>query len=224
MEKDAPSTGVFIVDDHPSIIAGLSALMASEPDLTLIGSARTADSAATHFADPRASVAILDITLEQDQGLSWIARLMSRFPTVKVLLHSMHTDQETLRNALQMQVGGFILKSSDPRLIVPAIRSVRAGGTYVDPVLLSRTLGRSSANQGIRIAPHPAHPKVSTRELDTLRLTALGYGIKEIAAEFNLSPKSVETYKLRAAEKLGLGTRSAIVRYAIANGWFSALD
>lgn len=224
MDKTVQGTQVFIVDDHPSVIEGLSAILSGEPDIKVLGSARTAASAAALFADLRADVAILDISLDQQEGLGWIAKLMSKFPNVKIILHSMHAEQETLRNALQMQVAGYVLKSSDPRSVIYAIRSVRAGGTYVDPVLMSHMLARGRSPRLPAVRQEEGQPKVSMRELDTLRLTALGYGIKEIAGEFKLSPKSIETYKLRAAEKLGLKTRSAIVRYAIANGWFSTLE
>lgn len=224
MSDAIPSTRVVIVDDHPSIVQCLSQILGEEPDLEVVGSARTAAQAAAIIADVHPDVAILDITLSEEVGLGWIAKLMSRFPKLKVILHSMHSGQDMLRNALQMQVGGYVLKSSDPRSVVYAIRSVRLGGTYVDPVLMSQALARGLGSGYGAGRLGEDEPKVSPREMDTLRLTALGYGIKEIASEFKLSPKSIETYKLRAAEKLGLKTRSAIVRYAIANGWFSTLD
>lgn len=224
MSQGIANTQLFLVDDHPSVIGGLSAILSAESDLTVLGSASTAANASALFADPRSDVGILDISLGAGDGLAWISTLMSKFPKVKVILYSMHTDQETLRNALQMQVAGYILKTSDPRSVIHAVRSVRSGGTYVDPVLMSQTLARGFGHRLMNAPGYCSQPTVSAREMETLRLTALGYGIKEIAHEFKLSPKSIETYKLRATDKLGLKSRSAIVRYAIANGWFSTLD
>ncbi|KQT64065.1 MULTISPECIES: response regulator [unclassified Aureimonas] len=218
------ATRVALVDDHPSVVEGLKSVIGLHPDLLFVGTAKSVAGVSPLFREARPEIAVLDIQLPEVEGLCWIAKVMSEFPKVKIILHSHHAEPEILRNALQMQVAGYVLKSSDPHSVVYALRSVRSGGTYVDPVLLSQALSRGPDARQRGVGRAADQPKVSAREMETLRLTALGYGIKEIAEEFKVSAKSIETYKLRASEKLGLKTRSSIVRHAIASGWLSTID
>lgn len=224
MTSQPAPTRIALVDDHPSVIEGLKSVISLQPDLVVAGISDTAAGVERVFRLNRPDVAILDISLPDAKGLCWIAKVMSEFPKVKIILHSHHSEQDLLRSALQMQVAGYVLKTSSPHSVIYAIRSIRAGGTFIDPVLMSQALARGPVPPSRMSGMHVAAQAISPRELETLRLTALGYGIKEIADEIKVSAKSVETYKLRGAEKLGLKTRSAIVRYAIACGWLSGID
>ena len=135
-------------------------------------------------------------------------------PSVKVLILTAHEDEAHLKQALAAGASGFVVKRSATTTLIPAVHAAIAGGTFVDPLVA----GRLS-----RLAPTTAigAQELSPREKEVLKLTALGYATKEIADFMAIGGKSVETYRSRASEKLGLKSRAEIVRFALSEGWLA---
>jgi DNA-binding NarL/FixJ family response regulator len=144
-------------------------------------------------------------------GIVLSRRLAKEAASVKILILTLHEDRAYLRQAIDAGVCGYVLKRSAAEGLVRAIRAVVTGGLYVDPAIANR-LFDSTSRQG-------TGPR--SGEGDVLKLVALGYTNKEIARQLDIGVKSVETYKSRGVEKLGLKTRAEIVRYASAQGWLS---
>ena len=153
-------------------------------------------------------------------GAEATARVRRDCPAVKVLALTVHEEGAYLTQLLRAGASGYVLKRAAAAELVHAVRVVAAGGTYIDPsiagTLVEDYLDAESA------ARQPAHDILSDREREVLVRIARGFSNKEIAAELGLSVKTVETYKGRVAEKLGLRTRVEIVRYAARQGWLGA--
>jgi len=151
-------------------------------------------------------------------GIVLSRRLAGEMPALRVLVLTLHEDRAYLNQALEAGVRGYILKRSAVENLVQAIRAVMVGGLYVDPAIVGRVL------DGQRASARPSGgkgtaPALTDREADVLKMVALGFTNKEIASRLDVGVKSVETYKARGLEKLGLKTRAELVRYASGQGW-----
>jgi DNA-binding NarL/FixJ family response regulator len=138
---------------------------------------------------------------------------------VRLLALTVHEDRAYVQPLLQAGARGYLLKRSAAEDLVRAIRAVAAGGVYLDPAVADKALPEPER----RGSAAPEAEPLSQREQEVLRLTAQGFSNKEIAAQLDVSGKTVETYKARGAEKLGLRTRADIVRYAASRGWLDEL-
>jgi two-component system, NarL family, response regulator NreC len=208
---------LFLVDDHMVVRAGLKMLISAHPDMTIVGEAEDGDAACEGVADCQPDVVIMDISMPRVNGIRATERLKQRCPDVKVLVLSMHDDTSYLRQMLAVGAAGYILKHTAADALIQAIRTVAAGGLYLEPGLaehvVSRYVRRPTA------ATELLGAELSEREREVVQRVSQGYSNKDIAAQFSLSVKTVETYRARALEKLGLTSRSALVRYALEHGW-----
>jgi DNA-binding NarL/FixJ family response regulator len=150
-------------------------------------------------------------------GIRVAQALRVRCPCCHVLVLSVHEDRAYLRQLLDVGVSGYVLKRSAPEELIAAIRAVSAGGVYLDPAIAGMIVGRGSQPGFARNIERSA--ELSTRETEVLRLAAAGYTNKEVSSRLRVGVKTIETYKARAMEKLGLETRAELVRYAIVKGW-----
>jgi DNA-binding NarL/FixJ family response regulator len=210
---------VALVDDHPVVLAGIKALLQAAPEITLVGEATSGEAALRLIAEAAPDVAVIDVSLPDLNGLDLARRLAESCPGAKLLALTVHEDRAYVQPLLQAGARGYLLKRSAAEDLVRAIRAVAAGGVYLDPAVADKALpdlGRDGAGAA------DAEP-LSQREQDVLRLTAQGFTNKEIAARLDVSVKTVETYKARGSEKLGLRTRAEIVRYGAAHGWLDGL-
>jgi DNA-binding NarL/FixJ family response regulator len=139
-------------------------------------------------------------------------------PLVRVLVLTLHEDLAFVRQAMQAGVRGYVLKRSAAECLIQAIHAVVAGGVYVDPAIANRMIG---ANPKRWQNASAIGPDLTEREAGVLKLVALGFTNKEIARQFDVGVKSIETYKARGAAKLGLKTRAELVRYASRQGWLT---
>jgi len=139
---------------------------------------------------------------------------------VRLVVLTLHEDRAYLKQALDSGVRGYVLKRSAAENLVQAIRAVVIGGLYVDPAIAHRMFDATPRRAG-RGCETVAAADLTDRETDVLKQAALGFSNKDIARSLDIGIKSVETYKLRGAEKLGLKTRAEIVRYAAAQGWLA---
>ena len=215
---------VAVADDHPVVLAGIKALLRAAPEITLVGEATTGSGALRMICEQRPDVAVIDISLPEISGIELAKRLAGDCPAVKLLALTVHEDRAYVQPLLQAGVRGYVLKRSAAEDLVRAIRAVAAGGIYLDPAVAGKALpdivrfARRSAS-GARSAE-----ELSPREEEVLKLTARGFSNKESAAQLDVSVKTVETYRARASEKLGLVTRADIVRYGASRGWLDGLD
>ncbi|MCS6843268.1 MAG: response regulator transcription factor [Caldilineales bacterium] len=212
---------IFLADDHAVLRAGLKALLNAEPDMTVVGEAEDGESCVRQVAALRPDIVLLDINMPRCNGLEALARLRAEAPEARVLVLTMHDDVGYLRQVLAAGGAGYVLKQAAGEELLSAIRAVRDGGLYLHPrhtkALLEGALDRQRHS-----AAAPGEQRglalLSERERQVLRLVALGYRNSEIADMLYLSVKTVETYKARLMEKLGLRSRAALVRFALEEG------
>jgi DNA-binding NarL/FixJ family response regulator len=169
-------------------------------------------------------VAVIDISLPEMNGLELAVRLAKSCPSVKLLALTVHEDRAYVQPLIQAGARGYLLKRSAAEDLVRAIRAVAAGGVYLDPAIADHALSDIARGNPFSPDRNATYDALSPRETDVLRLTARGFSNKEIAGQLDVSVKTIETYKARAAEKAGLRTRAEIVRFGAAKGWLADLD
>jgi len=208
---------VVLADDHEVVLRGLRGLLAGSPDIQVVGEARDGAEAVRIACELEPDVAVLDISMPELDGVGAAERMRERCPDVAVLVLTMHDDRGHLARMLEVGASGYVLKRSAGGELVRAIREVAAGRTYVDPVLAGYVLARRSGSVTVSGSPDV----LSEREEQVLRAIAWGHSNKEVGEQLGVSTKTVETYKARIADKLGLHSRTDIVRYALQQGWLS---
>jgi DNA-binding NarL/FixJ family response regulator len=213
---------VALVDDHPVVLAGIRALLNEAPEIVLVGEATSGGAALRMIQEVVPDVAVIDISLPDLNGVDLARRIAISAPSVKLLVLTVHEDRAYVQPLLQAGVKGYVLKRSAAEDLLRAIRAIEAGGIYLDPAIADKAL--SDAGRKTSGAGWAGQEVLSPRETDVIRLTAQGISNKEIAARLDVSVKTVETYKARAAEKLGLRNRADIVRYCISQGWLTTAE
>lgn len=209
---------VLLADDHAVVREGLKALLTAAPGLEVVGEAADGPSAVDLAGRLDPDVVVVDVSMPGFGGAEATARMRQASPGRKVLALTVHEDRGYLRLLLEAGANGYVLKRAAADELVRAIRAVSAGGTYLDPSLAGAVVGAYAKTP----PPNGGLPTdLSEREREVLRLIARGYSNKEIASRLDLSVKTVETYKARSAEKLGLRSRVDIVRYATQQGWLA---
>jgi two-component system, NarL family, response regulator NreC len=207
---------IFLADDHTVVREGLKTLVNSQSDMAVVGEASDGAELWRVARECNADVVIMDISMPPVNGAQATLELRRQCPEIKVLALSVHEDSSYLRQLLEAGASGYVLKRSAAETLIQAIRLVAGGGVYLDPAIASKMASSLLATVATGAPPDV---ELSEREADVIRLIAQGYSNKEIAAQLGLSVKTVETYKARAMDKLGLGSRVAIVRYALQRGW-----
>lgn len=214
---------VALVDDHPVVLAGIKALLQAAPEITLVGEATTGSAALGMICETAPDVAVIDISLPELSGIELAKRLGVDCPLVKLLALTVHEDRAYVKPLLQAGVRGYLLKRSAAEDLLRAVRAIAAGGLYLDPAVAGKALPDALRLERGGAGGHRAE-QLSPREEEVLKLTARGFSNKESAARLDVSAKTVETYRARAGEKLGLVTRADIVRYGASRGWLDDLD
>ena len=212
---------VLIVDDHPAVREGLSIRLSRQPDLEVCGEAADVPSALRLAAATDPDVIVVDISLRSGDGIELIKRLKARDSRAKMLVWSMYGESLYAERALQAGAAGYITKEEATDTIVGAIRRVLAGGIYLSPGMTESVVRRAVAAPGKGPLPDPV-AALSDRELEVFRHLGGGLDTHQIAERMQVSPKTVETYRARVKEKLGLDTATAVlqraVRWVLENG------
>lgn len=210
---------MLLVDDHTVLRTGLRMLLNAQPDMEVVGEASDGAEAIERALELQPDVVLMDITMEGMNGLTATRRLKDLIPRAKVLVLTMHDDQEYLREMLRAGATGYVLKRAADSELVVAIRAVQRGEVFVYPSLASvllRDLGRTvKVHENLQETGVEA---LSEREREVLRLVALGHTNQQIASQLFLSVKTIETYRARLMKKLNLENRAALVRCALRNG------
>lgn len=207
---------VLLADDHGIVREGLKALINGHPAMEVVGEAADGRTACAKTTELRPDVVVMDVSMPDLNGIEATRKLRRECPHVKVLGLTVHEERSYLRELLEAGASGYVLKRSAPEDLVHALQVVARGDLYLDPSVTAVVLGRLA-----RMYPGDAAVGVvlSERETEVLQLIAQGHSNKEIAARLKLSIKTVETYKARSMEKLGLTGRADIVRFAVQKGW-----
>jgi DNA-binding NarL/FixJ family response regulator len=217
----AAAARVLIVDDHPVVREGLAAQIALQPDLEVCGEAEGVTDALALVETVRADVAVIDISLKSGDGIDLIKRLRARDPALRLVVWSMYPESLYAERALRAGALGYVHKGKATREILQAIRSALAGKVYLSADVSSALLGRLVGGSGRAIERTPIED-LSDRELEAFKLMGQGLTTEQIAERMHISPKTVETYRARIKEKLGLKNVTELIQraaqWALENG------
>jgi two-component system, NarL family, response regulator NreC len=211
---------VLIADDHAILRSGLRMLIDAQPDMNVVAEAKNGDEAIESARNIKPDVVVLDITMPGRGGMHAIAEILKISNSIRILLLTMHEEPAYLRTALAAGASGYVLKKSVDADLLSAIRAVNRGRSYVDSELASGLLEHTLPNRTNQV--RQTTEVLSERELQVLKLVAEGFSSREIAEQILVATKTVETYRGRFAEKLGLTSRADLVRYALEIGLLSS--
>jgi len=206
---------VLVADDHGIVREGLRRLLESEPDLKVVGEASDGREVLEQVEKHHPDAVVLDITMPKLGGLETLERLRSKYPTVKAILLSVHSDPPFIQSAISLGADGYVLKNGRADEIITAVREVMNGGSYFSPVVAKEIVEQLRT-------PHKADAEpfslLSGREREVLHLIADGLSAKEIAVELEISTKTVEAHRTSLMRKLGVRKATELVRYALRHG------
>ena len=208
---------VVLADNHCVLRDGLTILINAQTNMTVIAQASDGSTALQHVLDWQPDITIMDISMPGMSGIEASAAIIAEQPDAHILILSRHMALGYVRQALQAGAHGYMLKQSAATDILQAIRTIVSGNIYIDPAIAGRMV--------VHLSEHDQQSNgqvLSKREEQVVRLIAQGYSNKEIATTMELSVKTIDTYKIRAMDKLALYSRAALVRYALHQGWLDA--
>ncbi|WP_243094220.1 response regulator transcription factor [Thermus thalpophilus] len=205
---------VVLVEDHILVRSGIRHLLEARGPIRVVGEAGSGREALALLEGLEADLAILDVSLPDCTGIDLCRTLKARFPRLRLLALSMHEDPEYVRGFLQAGGEGYVSKAAVDHELVDAVLAVARGERYLNPSLAMR-LAMEMVQGEVK------EEGLSPREEEVLRLLAQGLSHKEVAERLAISEKTVATYRERGMEKLGLKTRSDLLRYAVRRGWLS---
>jgi two-component system, NarL family, response regulator NreC len=213
VEREPATIRVVIADDHAVVRRGLRQVIDSEDDLEVVAEAANLADARRYTLGHHPDVLVLDLNLPEGLSLNAIPDLRCEFPATQIVVLTMQKEPAYARQALNAGALGYVLKEAAEEELVEAVRRAADGDMYLNPRL------------GARVAaePPPGPPGgLSDRELDVLRMIALGHTNAEIAERLYLSVRTVETHRAHIQQKLGLGSRHELVHYALEHGLVKA--
>ncbi|HYJ93823.1 MAG TPA: response regulator transcription factor [Vicinamibacterales bacterium] len=210
---------ILLADDHVTVRQGLKMLIDSQDDMTVVSEASDGTAAVEQARTLRPDVVVMDISMPGMNGLVATRTLKQIQPDSVIVILTRHGDDAYLQELLRAGADGYVLKQSAASELLQAIRATAVRGQYLDSALTARVTAGFLAKSGRKA--QVTGVSVSERESEVLRLIAAGYSNKEIAAQLELSVKTVEVHKANAARKLGLKGRIDIVKYALLQGWLS---
>lgn len=207
---------VLIADDHAVLREGLASLINAQRDMEVVAQASDGLEALDKAASTEPDVAIIDLNMPRCGGAQTIERLRTRSPSTRALVLTMYDDQAHLRAVLAAGAAGYVVKRAAGKQLLSGIRQVHAGRSFIN-VRLSPSALQAVVDDD-RAPEAKQHATLSRRELEVLRLLSYGFTNKQIAEQLEVSKKTVDTYRIRVADKLGLRTRADMVRYALDTG------
>ena len=208
---------VLIAEDHETVRHGLKLLIGGEDDMEVVGEAGDGRSAVARVESLKPTVAVLDISMPELNGLQAAREIRQRAPGSAIVALTRYADPAYVQELLRAGASGYVLKQSASRELLKAIRAAALGERYLDSSL-AHGVGQTLRQRGAWA------PSVTERETAVLRLMALGHSNKEISAALNISVKTVEVHKANGMRKLGLQGRIDVVKYAVLQGWLDAPD
>jgi two-component system response regulator NreC len=208
---------ILLADDHAILRDGVRALLSDEPDLVVVGEADDGRSAVEQTRALRPDVVVMDIGMPLLNGLEATRQIRREHPQSRVLILTMHQNEEYLSQVLAAGASGYVLKQAAGRELVDAIREVARGGAFFSPSM-ARTLADLYLESLEAEASHDPYEELTAREREVLQLVAEGFSSRKIAEMLNLSIKTVKTHRLHLMQKLDLHDRTELVKYAFQKG------
>ncbi len=211
-------TRILLADDHAVLRAGLKLLIDAQPDMACVGEAGNGVETLERVQELQPDLVLLDLSMPRLGGLVALPEIRRRAPNPHTLVLTMHADEEYMRQALANGASGYVLKQAADQELLSAIRAVMRGQVYIHPAMTKTLLSGVIEDTSSSLTPAAV---LSEREMQVIVQVARGNTNREIADRLGLSVKTVETYRARAMEKLGLMSRAALVRYAQEQGWLA---
>jgi two-component system, NarL family, response regulator NreC len=208
----------LLADDHAVLRAGLGMLLGAQADIEIVGEAANGVDVVRLAAALRPDVVLLDLSMPGPRSGTVIREVLRACPDTRVLILTMHDDAAYMRSALSAGASGYLVKRAADSELLSAIRAVHAGRTFVDMTRSTGALPHSRGSAGSTKVPKP----LSKRERQVLRLLAQGHSNQQIADAIRLSVKTIETYRTRLSDKLGLKGRAELYRFAAESGILDA--
>ena len=210
---------VLLADDHAIVRAGLKEILADTGDVTVVGEASSGQEVLMRIRESDYDVAVLDMSMPGRSGIELIRQVKDEKPRLRILVLTMHSEQQYAVRALKAGASGYLTKESAPDQLVAAIRRIAAGGAFVSPETAEQlALDVNRAPGG------PPHTLLSDREFQVFELIVNGKSVTDIARQLALSVKTVSTHKTHVLEKMGLASLADLVRYAVAHKLLDSPD
>jgi two-component system response regulator NreC len=213
-----PNTKVLLVEDHIVVRQGIKALLSDEPDLEIVGEADNGREALSLVSELRPDVVLMDISMPGLNGIEATRQIRQRHADVKVVVLSMHASEEYVFQMLRAGASGYVLKQSDSSEVLTAIRAATSGGSFLSPPI-SRTVIDDYVHRAEARGRADDMDLLTSREREVLQLLAEGLPNREIAEQLNISVKTVETHRSNMMNKLGVSSKTELVKYALRKGW-----
>jgi two-component system response regulator NreC len=202
---------IVLADDHAVVRSGLKMLLDAEPDIAVVAEASDVESTARHVLGHKPTVLVLDLSMGDESSLPEIPAMRERTPETAIVVLTMQNDPAFASEALRNGALGYVLKQSAGEELVRAVRLAAAGETYLNPKLGAMLASRPQWSDG-------ELDGLTQREVEVLKLIALGHTNAEIAEQLFLSTRTIETHRAHVQRKTGRSTRAELVRYALDNG------
>ena len=208
---------VVLADDHAVVRAGLKAVLGSARDIHVVGEVHTGRDAIAMAERLSPDVIVMDLSMPDMDGIAATKEIVKKGLRTRVLVLTMHAEEEYLVTLMEAGAAGYLVKSAADRELVDAVRAVASGDVYIRPAA-ARVLAQNLTKRGTVQNERNQFEKLTQREQDVLRFVAQGYSAPEIGEKLFISPKTVDTYKQRIQEKLGLAHRKDYVQFALKLG------
>ena len=204
---------VLIADDHAVVRAGLKQILSATADVQVAAEAASGTEALAAARAQRFDVIVLDMSMPGRSGLDLIRQIKDDQPRARILVLSMHQEEQYAVRALKAGASGYLNKDSAPELLVGAIRKIATGGAFISP-----NIAEQLAHGVIRSQEQPPHTLLSDREFEVFQRLVAGQSVSAIADQLNVSVKTISTHKSRIMQKMGMQSATELIRYALENG------
>lgn len=209
---------MLLVEDHIVVRQGIKALLADEPDIEIVGEADNGRQALHLVSELRPDVVLMDISMPGLNGIEATRQIRQRYSEVKVIILSMHANEEYVFQVLRAGASGYVLKQSDSSEVLTAIRAALSGGSFLSPPI-SRAVIDDYVHRAEVRGQGSDLDLLTSREREVLQLLAEGLSNREIAEQLNISIKTVETHRSNMMNKLDVKSKTDLVKYALRKGW-----
>jgi len=212
---------VVLVDDHAIVRTGLKAVLADAPEIDVVGEASGGNEAVDLLTRIAADVVVMDLSMSDGDGLTATREITSTGDGTRVLVLTMHAEEAYLEAVLEAGASGYLGKANADQDLVEAVHAVARGEIFVQPTA-ARVLAQGARRRDEQATERARYERLTDREREVMRLIAEGYTAPEIGEQLAISPKTVDTYKQRVNDKLGLTHRADYVKLALKLGLLQA--
>ena len=216
---------LILADDHAVVRAGTRQLLERQPDLRVVGEAADGEEAVRLAKELKPHVVVMDVRMPKMSGVEATRRIKQEVPEVAVLVLTAHDDDEYVFALLQAGANGYLLKTAEMEELVKAIRAVAAGQSALDPVVTGKVVAQFASGRSlpdVLANVKDEYEGLTEREMEILRLVGNGLTNKDIGQQLYISDRTVQAHLSNIFSKLGVGSRTEAVMYAVRRGWISA--